>query len=771
VAVENPVRGVQGMTNYQEFLKSKQHKINNCGIKIDRNLIHPKLFSWQKDIVQWATNKGRCAVFLDTGLGKTFIQLEWARLMNQNTLIIAPLSVARQTVKEALKIDIEVRYVRSQSEITSDHKLWITNYEMIEQFDYSQFGAVVLDESSILKSIGGRTRQKLTELCMPVKYKLCCTATPAPNDWPEIGNHTEYLGICKMNEMLATFFINANKEHTIEIEGKVYRKKGSNKNGTEWRLKHHAEKHFFQWLSSWAITMTKPSDLGYEDEGFILPKLNITPVYINSEYKPEDQLFFTKLHGITDRNKVRKTTVEGKLSKLKEIVSSRNEQWIIWCGLDAESEYAHEIIEGSTEVKGSDKLEDKVKALEDFQDGKIQYLVTKPKIAGFGMNFQNAHNMVFFGLNDSWETYYQSIRRQWRYGQKNEVNVYLILHEVEAEIYRNVMRKDAMAKRLKELLIEQIKDYEKGELGLDTQIQTEYQEDKVTGNGWIAMLGDSCERLKEIETSSIDLSVYSPPFADLFTYTASERDLGNSRDWNEFFGHYKYIISEIFRVTKPGRLTCVHTSDIPAMAQRDGYIGLRDFPGEVIRAYEREGWIFVGRAFVQKNPQAQAIRVKSKALLFVQLRKDSSDSRPALIDQVLIFKKPGDNLVPIKPVENGEMDNETWIEWANGIWLGISESDTLQFTRARGQDDEKHICPLQLGTIERCIKLYSNPGETVLTPFGGIGSEGYMAVKLGRKAVLIELKPEYYNVAIGNLKYAESMTNVKDLFSSNGVEV
>lgn len=757
--------------DYQEFLNTKQHKITDCGMKIERNLIHSKLFDWQKDIVLWAVRKGRCAVFLDTGLGKTFIQLEWARLMGENTLIIAPLSVARQTVKEAKKIGLDIVYVRGQSEVNSENKIWITNYEMIEQFDYAKFGAVVLDESSILKSVGGKTRQKLTELCQSVKYRLCCTATPAPNDYIELGNHTEFLGICKMSEMLAMFFINANKEHTIVVEGKSYRRKGSNKNGTEWRLKHHAEQHFFRWLSSWAITMTKPSDLGYDDDGFILPELKINPIFISSDYKPTDQLFFTELHGITDRVKVRKSTIDGKLEHLKRIVDSDSGQWIIWCGLDDESRLATKLFADAIEVKGSDKLEDKVQAIEDFQDGKIRIMVTKTKIAGFGMNFQQAHNMVFFGLNDSWETYYQAIRREWRYGQTQPVNVYPILHDVETEIYQNIQRKDLMAKRLKASLIEQIKDYEKGELGLDTQIKTEYIESKETGKNWMALLGDSCERLKEIPENSIDLSVYSPPFADLFTYSASERDLGNSRDWDEFFSHYKYIIQENLRVTKPGRLACVHTSDIPAMAQRDGYIGLRDFPGEVIRAYEKEGWIFVGRAFVQKNPQAQAIRIKSKALLFVQLRKDSSDSRPALIDQILLFKKDGENQVPIRPVENGEMDNETWIEWANGIWLGIRETDTLQFTNARGQDDEKHICPLSLGTIERCVKLYSNPGEMVLTPFGGIGSEAYVALKFGRKATLIELKPEYYKVAVSNLKKAESMANVIDLFSQSGVEV
>jgi len=757
---------------YTDFIESKQYKASNIGVTISTTDTNPKLFEWQKDIVKWAVAKGRCAIFLDTGLGKTFIQLEWARLIGENTLIIAPLSVARQTVREAKKLNLDVRYIRDMAEVTTDNKLWITNYEMIDHFDYSQFGAVVLDESSILKSMGGRTRSKLTELCKNVKYRLCCTATPAPNDYIELGNHTEFLGICKVSEMLGTFFVNANKEHTFAFNDKLYRRKGSNKNGTEWRLKHHAETPFFKWLSSWAITMMKPSDLGYDDNGFILPELNINPIYVSGEYKPKDQLFFTKLHGISNRIEVRRDTLNSKMSRLKSIVDTSDGQWIIWCGLDTESKLAADMLgDDAVEVKGGDDISHKINTIEGFQDGKVRILVTKAKIAGFGMNFQNASNMLFLGLNDSWETYYQCIRREWRYGQTKPVNVHILLHDAEDEIYQNVLRKDAMASRLRLSLIEQMKDYEKGELGMTSKMTTPYAEDKITGNGWVAMLGDSCQRLKEIDESSIDLSVYSPPFADLFTYTASDYDLGNSNGWGQFFNHYQYIITEILRVTKPGRMTCVHTSDIPAMAQRDGYIGVKDFPGEVIRAYEKGGWTFIGRAFIQKNPQSQAIRTKSKALLFVQMRKDSADSRPALVDQVLLFKKPGENAIPITPVKNGEMDNETWIEWANGIWLGIRETETLQYSKARGADDEKHICPLQLGTIERCVKLYSNPGEMVLTPFGGIGSEAYTAIKYGRKATLIELKEEYFNVALNNLRKAEDESSVKDLFSQVGVTV
>jgi len=740
------------IADYHRFLLNKQSKSLNSGKIVSESKVHHILFDWQRHITIWAIRKGRCAIFLDTGLGKTFIQLEWARLLSKKCLIIAPLSVARQTIREAKKIDLNVNYVRGQDDIVND-QIYVTNYEMIEQFDYSKFDAVVLDESSILKSIGSKTRQLLTKLCYNIPYKLCCTATPAPNDYIEIGNHAEFLGICKQSEMQAMFFVNANKDHTFEIAGKIYYKKGANVDGTEWRLKHHAEIPFFKWLSTWAITMTKPSDLGYNDDGFILPKLNITPHFVGSEYIPDGQIVFTGLHGITDRIKVRQETLPEKLDILKGIVKSNTDkQWIIWCGLDSESNNATKLL-NATEVKGNDDIEYKTNTLQDFQDRKIRILVTKPKIAGFGMNFQNSSNAVFLGLNDSWETYYQAIRRQWRYGQKLPVDIHIIMHNSESEIYQNILRKDAMANRLRQELILNIKGFEKEELNMNTsKMVAEIKKQTEKGDGWIAMLGDSCERLSEITDGSIDLSIYSPPFADLYTYSNSERDLGNCKDWEQFFGHYKFIVRELLRVTKQGRLSCVHTSDIAAMAQKDGYIGIKDFPGEVIRLHEKCGWTFFGRCFIQKNPQAQAIRVKSKALLFVQMRKDSSDSRPALIDQVLIFKKPGENTVAVKPVDNGELDNETWIEWAHGIWLGINETGTLQFTKARALNDEKHIAPLQLGTIERCIKLYSNPGEMILTPFGGIGSEAYMAIKLGRKATLIELKPEYYKVAVDNLK-------------------
>lgn len=691
----------------------------------------------------------------------TFVQLEWARLLCNKSLIIAPLSVARQTIREGKKININVNYVRNMNELQKG--INITNYEMLDNFDENGIESIILDESSILKSISGKTRQKLIDKFKNVKYKLCCTATPAPNDYIELGNHTEFLGICRRQEMLSMFFINANKEHTFEVQGNLYTEKGSNKGGQEWRLKHHAEHSFFEWMSKWSITMTTPSDLGYDDKKFILPELKINPIYIKTDFHSHDKLFFDGLHGLSDRADVRNDTVKDKIEIIKDIISKdKKGQWIIWCGLDIESKIARENIKDSIEVKGTDNIEYKSKMFEDFQDNKFNILITKIKIGGFGLNFQNSHNMIFFGLNDSWEMFYQTIRRQYRFGQKYPVNVYVVLSEQEREIFENIQRKDLQAKRLRIKMIEKLKDLEKGEIkGMEIE-KEDYMEDTIEDKNFTAMLGDSCKRLKEIKDNSIDLSVYSPPFIDLFVYSNSNRDIGNCKSKDEFYNHYEFIVKELLRVTKEGRISCVHTSDIPAMANRDGYIGLKDFPGEVLRLHEKNGWIFVGRCFIQKNPQAQAIRVKSKSLLFVQLNKDSSCSRPALVDQVLIFRKKGENKKPITPVKNGEMDNETWIKWAHGIWTDINETNTLQYYIARDKDDEKHVCPLQLETIERCIKLYSNPKETVCDPFMGIGSTGFVSLKCKRNFVGCELKESYYKIALDNLNSISGIG--KDLF-------
>jgi DNA modification methylase len=280
------------------------------------------------------------------------------------------------------------------------------------------------------------------------------------------------------------------------------------------------------------------------------------------------------------------------------------------------------------------------------------------------------------------------------------------------------------------------------------------------GADWTLVNGDCIQEMEHLADDAVDLSVYSPPFIALYTYTDSEHDMGNSATTAEFFEHFGYMQRALLRVTKPGRITCVHVAQVPAMLSRDGYIGMKDFRGDTIRAYEANGWIYHGEVCIDKDPQAQAIRTKSKSLLFVQLRKDSSWMRMALADYILLFRKHGENPSPVLP----DITNEEWIEWARPIWYGIRESDTLQVAEARADDDERHVCPLQLGTIERCVRLWSNPGDLVLSPFAGIGSEGYESVRLGRRFLGIELKATYYELAIKNMRAAEGAKAQGTLF-------
>ena len=287
-----------------------------------------------------------------------------------------------------------------------------------------------------------------------------------------------------------------------------------------------------------------------------------------------------------------------------------------------------------------------------------------------------------------------------------------------------------------------------------------YIEDTDGDDRWTLMLGDSCERLAEIGDNTIDFSIYSPPFASLFTYSPSDRDLGNSRNRGEFHEHYGYIVRELLRTVKPGRLVAVHCQQLATQKWKDGNIGLSDFRGELIRNHVDNGWIFHGEVTIDKDPQAQAIRTKATSLMFVTLNKDSSMSRPALADYLLLFRKPGDNATPIKP----DCDNDTWIEWARPVWYDIRETDTLNTGEAREADDERHICPLQLGLIERAVKLWSNRDDLVLSPFAGIGSEGYESVKAGRRFVGCELKPSYWQTACKNLRRAVEIANLPTLF-------
>lgn len=424
------------MIPYSEFLKRKELREQETGITVSPQQLHPSLFDWQKRIIQWACKVGRAAIWADTGLGKTRMQLEWLRQVcaeHGTGLILAPLAVCQQTIREATLIGMDVSYVHDMSEVAGEG-FHITNYERVPKLDASKFDAVVLDEASILKQSDGKTRKMLIDTFKDTKYRLACTATPAPNDPEELCNQAEFLGYTTRVKMLATYFVH---------------------DGNVWRLKGHAVKPMMRWMSQWAMALRKPSDIGGDDTGYDLPGLNqLVDVVAYHGSVPEGQLFAADLGGVGGRARVRKETLRDRVNRCVELVNREpGEQWIIWAGLNDEADMLNRLIPDSVNVKGSMSPEDKASAFLDFADNGIPVLITKGSMASFGLNWQNCARMIFCGINDSWESYYQSIRRCYRFGQKRVVDVHVVVSDLEREIAENITRKEQQATHLSDELV------------------------------------------------------------------------------------------------------------------------------------------------------------------------------------------------------------------------------------------------------------------------------------------------------------------------------
>jgi len=410
--------------NYDEFIENKKVKIVYSGIEVSKSNLNSMLFDFQKDIVKWALHKGKACIFADCGLGKSPMQLEWANQVcnytNSNVLILAPLAVSKQTQREGDKFGINVNVCRSHNDVTDG--INITNYEMLHKFDLDSFAGVVLDESSILKSFSGKIRNQIIDAFKDVEYKLACTATPAPNDFMELGNHSEFVDVMDRNSMLSTFFVHDGGETS------------------KWRLKKHAENKYWEWLSTWAVVIQKPSDLGYDDKGFRLKDINVIENIIDTPRK-SNELVVMPAKTLSERRKVRKESLNERVKKVADLVNNSDEQWLVWCDFNIESEMLGREIEDSVEVRGSTKPDIKSKYMLGFSNGDYRVLVTKPSIAGFGMNWQNCHNMAFCGISDSYEQYYQAVRRCWRFGQANNVNVHIVISDREVESLKNIQSK------------------------------------------------------------------------------------------------------------------------------------------------------------------------------------------------------------------------------------------------------------------------------------------------------------------------------------------
>jgi DNA modification methylase len=717
--------------NYKQFLESKTKSFIESGFDIDESDLNSNLFDFQKYIVKISLKKGRFAIFADCGLGKTLMQLEFANQVNKKynkpVLILAPLAVVEQTIQEGNKFNISIN--RFHDDI--DNKIYITNYDQLKNIDTSLFYGVILDESSILKGKDGKLSNLLIESFKSTPYKLACTATPSPNDHMELGQHSEFLGCMSYLEMLSMYFVHDGGETS------------------KWRLRKHAEDDFWKYVCTWSISLDNPCSLGYENDNYKLPDIKYIEHIIPVE-NDKNTLFNINAVSATDLNKDLRKSLKDRLKKAAEIINNSNEQWIIWGLQNAETDELSKIINNSVNVQGKDKSEIKAKNLLGFANNDFKVLITKTSIASFGMNYQNCHNMLFCSYDFKFEAFYQAVRRCYRFGQKMPVKVHLLIPESQSNVRKSILEKQNKHFEM----IKQMSKY---------SANTNYKKNKIMNinnkeiktDKYHLINGDCVTSIKNIDNNVADLIVFSPPFAELYVYSDKSEDMGNVKDYKQFEKHFNYLIPQLKRVLKAGRICAIHCMDLPIQKGKEGFIGLRDFSGMIVDWFTKAGFIYHARTTIWKNPVTEMQRTKALGLLHKTIKKDASMSRVGIPDYILFFRNDGVNENPIihqdKDVtKSNYLPVDLWQKYASPVWYDVDYKRTLQYRSARDGNDEKHICPLQLDTIERILHLYSNEGDTILSPFGGIGSEGYTALKMNRKSISIELKESYFKINVNN---------------------
>lgn len=727
------------MSTYEDFIVKKMRQELATGHNPDS--LNPHLKAFQKAIALIAVKKGRFLIGANTGLGKTIMQLSWADEVQKKTdglvLILAPLAVSEQTIAEGEKFGVKVHRNKPEKGI------FITNYEQIDKIDFSELSGIVLDESSILKSQVGKTKLKIISSAQVVPYRLSCSATPSPNDFEELGNQCEFLGVCTRAEMLATYFVNDTGD-----------------TGT-WRLKGWGASKFWEWMASWAVIIRSPEDMGFYEDGYSLGEPNYIEHVIQVANKTVGDMFGKVSGGLKERRQAQRESINERCEALAEIVNSnKDEPWLIWCHLNSEAELLERLIDGAVNLQGSEKPEVKTAKMLKFTSGEIRVLISKPKICGFGMNWQHCSKMAFVGLDDSFEKFYQAVRRCHRFGQTKTVDVHIFTAENEGQILANIKRKHEQHEQLSKMMVEHMKEITMKEISGQERSADDYEEETVTGKNYTIHLGDCVKWAARIESDSVDYSIFSPPFADLFVYSNSDYDMGNCFDDDAFIDQFNFLISELYRILKPGANLSFHCMNLQTKKMVQGFIGLRDFRGDLIRAFQSAGFIYHSEVCIWKDPVVAMQRTKALGLLHKTVRENSSMARMGLPDYVVTMRKPGERNERVTHQEENELPVHLWQKYASPVWMDINQSNTLNKMPARDENDEKHMCPLQLDVIERCIHLWTNKNDLIFSPFAGIGSEGHCALKMGRRFIGTELKRQYFDVACDNLKMAANVNQL-----------
>jgi hypothetical protein len=711
------------------------------------------LLPFQRDLVTWALAQGRAAIFAERGLGKTLQQLAWAQAVAEETgrpaLILTPLAVTAQTLAEAKRFGIAAAITRDGR--LPDSPVIITNYDRLEQLDASVFGGVALDESSILKSFMGRTKRELVDRFKDTLYRLALTATPSPNDIVELGNHAEFLGIMHPSQMLTRWFAN------------------DTTSSQTFRLKKHGEPEFYAWLSGWARALRLPSNLNpqYSDDGYLRPAPEYVSHTVQTDHsraaEDEGSLFRQVSASATSLHKELRGTLSERARLVADLVTGESDRaWIVWAHTNEEADAIRKLVPEAREVRGNMTADQKEAGLDSFSDGSTRVLITKASIAGWGMNWQHCQRQAFASLNYSFEELYQAVGRSDRYGQTEQVQVHLVTTDTHGNVLNAIHRKQSEHLAMQDRLIAATRTAA-GVRSTHHLTIGEAHMNTVSGEGWTLHHGDTCEVTPSRPANTDGFQIFSPPFSNLYSYSPSLRDMGNTEDDSEFFQHFSYLIPQLRRTLIPGRLCAVHVKNLPIYKSKQGYSGVRDFRGDVIRAFTEapvgeDGaiWSYHSEICIWTDPVREMQRTKRQGLLYSQLRRDSSLTSVGMPEYLLLFRKWTPECDAPEPVTHTTEDLplDLWQRYASPVWFDIQRTDVLNARIASTDEDEKHLAPLQLDVIRRAVHLWSNPGDLVYTPFLGVGSEAYVSVQMGRRAEGTELKREYFDWAVKNVRQA-----------------
>ena len=824
------------MRDYLEFLESKSVTSPKSGFDPGSS-ISPVLFDHQRDIVRWACIGGRRAIFAAFGLGKSLMQLELMRLIGLHDggrqLIVCPLGVRQEFKRDAALLGLEPSFVRWSGDVTTETGLYLTNYESVRdgRLDVSLFNAVSLDEASVLRSYGSKTYQTFLQIFQDVPYRFVATATPSPNRYKELIHYAGYLGVMDTGQALTRFF-----------------KRDSTK-ANNLTLYPHKEREFWLWLASWAVFVQKPSDLGYSDEGYELPEMEVvwhrveTPA--DSEFTVDrdgqGRLFVDASMGVSAASKAKRDTMAQRIARAKEIVdASPNDRFILWHDLESERHAIKRAMPEAVEVYGSQDLDEREQRIIDFSDGKYRLLATKPILSGSGCNFQRfCHREIFVGVGFKFNDFIQAIHRVQRFQQTERVRIDIIYADSEESVVKTLKEKWQRHEELTHKMEEIIKEYGLADAAIADALKRSIGVERIVASGesWYVANNDTVEEARLLERDSIDLIVTSIPFSNHYEYTPSYNDFGHTKDDDEFFAQMDYLTPELYRALKPGRLACIHTKDrinfgnvtgagIPTvqpfhmetaehyMKHGFDYIGMITVVTDVVRENNqtyRLGWTEMCKdgtkmgvgcpEYILLFHKPQTDRTRGYADVPVTHNKDEYSRARWQVDAHAFWRSSGNRPLTSEEVEAypvGELskaftsrtlemvyDYESHIQigdelegkghlpatfmaiapgsWAPDVWTDVNRMLTLNTSQSQ-KGREMHVCPLQFDIVDRLIERYSNPGELVYDPFGGLFTVPLRAIRMGRCGRAVELNTGYFLDGVAYLKAEEQRLSMPTLF-------